>query len=190
MRLKILEGDIMKRKLLIIIILGLCLCSVASALPVITASISGNASGSRVQQYALNYVGGAGAESVSDVRQTISQSVTGSPGMVRSSAFNVADSLYGETRISQVIQSRADGTHLIQEQANIARISSGTGTSVTQQLIAAGNTANTPGTLLNQIQVNKVYWMNDATGSALQETIAQGTASFIERIQQNKEFWI
>jgi len=124
------------------------------------------------------------------MQNRITQNVTGTQGKVPLDALHPPLIREGAGRISQSIVTKSDSVHLIQEQANIVQIDNGTGISVIQKSLALGNSATITDSFLKQVQLNKVFWVSGATGSAEQETLAYGSASILERIQHNNEYWI
>ena len=73
----------------------------------------------------------------------------------------------------------------MQDQHNYANVVGSPLTQVTQENRASGGTG---GSSLTQFQKNEVFWANGIRGVPFQNNFATGTASFLERLQQNMEF--
>ena len=173
----------MKRTILLAIVLGLCLiCSAVTALPVITATISANASGQNINQYAVNSIVSQGGSVA--VTQTIDLSSYGAASLFQN-AINRVEGAGTGSQIRQGISLSGLAPLQVQDQHNYASVVGGPLTHVTQENRASGGAG---GSSLSQFQKNEIFWANGIRGVPFQNNSATGTASFLERIQQNMEF--
>ena len=173
----------MNRKIVLALVLGLCLlCSGVSALPVITATISANVSGQNFSQYAVNSVVSQGGPV--SVTQTIDLSSVGA-GSLFQNAINRVEGAGTGSQIRQGISLSGLAPLQVQNQQNYANVAGDPLTHVTQENRASGGAG---GSSLSQFQKNEIFWANGIRGVPFQNNFATGTASFLERIQQNMEF--